>query len=512
MKVQLIAVLSISVSCLSWAVPSEINYQGRLTDASGDPVTGDVSMSIKVFDAPMNGNELYSEDIGAVTLDDNGVYSFQFGASGQSLVNRSEIIAISDGTSRSYNKTLSATPLEKTLAVGDGTYSWDVVNGNPGGVATATATVVNGFVIGVTVGNGGSGYTNPPLVTISGNGTGATASAVVSNGVVTAINIENTGSGYTSATISIATPPAPFVVDYSGGLVSVAYESAPSSGIEIIATYKANDSSIVGALSAAEAHWFELSVDGVSQSSRERVLAVPFAQVALNESAKLRRELEEIHATLFAERLSNEDDYSGNLGIPGSFKISDITEAQQVEVGSKYLPNSSRTQDWDIPNITGARALNFSRVGNSTSYIERVKLIYTDGTVLPIAGGLGVRANPHPEKTIDRVSYISEFRGGGSDLVISYLAPGLTESVFPLSLLKPYNYVQIAAQQDGFEGDDLLLLELVNGARKIQVQPNRRNKIPEGFIPQEVKATISTSPRSSASIPRVSRIYLRFSN
>jgi hypothetical protein len=301
MKLQLPAALLIATSCLSWAVPSEINYQGRLTDASGDPVTGDVSMSIKVFDAPMNGNELYSEDIGAVTLDDNGVYSFQFGASGQSLVNRSEIIAISDGTSTSYNKTLSATPLEKTLAVGDGTYSWDVVNGNPGGVATATATVVNGFVIGVTVGNGGSGYTNPPLVTISGNGTGATASAVVSNGVVTAINIENTGSGYTSATISIANPPTPFMVDYSGGLVSVAYESAPSSGIEIIATYKENDSSIVGALSAAEAHWFELSVDGVSQSPRERVLSVPFASIsgsAESASGKLADDISDLKSSL----------------------------------------------------------------------------------------------------------------------------------------------------------------------------------------------------------------------
>ncbi|MEC8190021.1 MAG: hypothetical protein VX033_02410, partial [Verrucomicrobiota bacterium] len=58
---------------LVWAVPSEINYQGRLTDANGDAVTGDVAMSLKMFDAATEGNEIYSEDIGTVTLDSNGI-------------------------------------------------------------------------------------------------------------------------------------------------------------------------------------------------------------------------------------------------------------------------------------------------------------------------------------------------------------------------------------------------------------------------------------------------------
>ncbi|MDB4644231.1 hypothetical protein OAF59_01020 [bacterium] len=52
MKKHILTIFSLATATLAWAVPSEINYQGRLTDASGDPVTGDVSMSIKVFDAP----------------------------------------------------------------------------------------------------------------------------------------------------------------------------------------------------------------------------------------------------------------------------------------------------------------------------------------------------------------------------------------------------------------------------------------------------------------------------
>ena len=63
-------------------VPGTINYQGRLTDGNSDPVTGNVSMNLKLFDAATGGSELYSENIGTVTLDENGVYSFQFGAGG----------------------------------------------------------------------------------------------------------------------------------------------------------------------------------------------------------------------------------------------------------------------------------------------------------------------------------------------------------------------------------------------------------------------------------------------
>ncbi|OZI64618.1 phage tail tube protein [Bordetella genomosp. 4] len=60
--------------------------------------------------------------------------------------------------------------------------------------------MATGIVSGITVTNGGSGYTTAPTVTLSGGGgTGATATATVSGGVVTAITVTNPGSGYTSA-------------------------------------------------------------------------------------------------------------------------------------------------------------------------------------------------------------------------------------------------------------------------------------------------------------------------
>ena len=50
---------------------------------------------------------------------------------------------------------------------------------------TATAVVVNGFVVDATIADSGCGYTNAPLVLIQGGGgSGATATAVITNGVV----------------------------------------------------------------------------------------------------------------------------------------------------------------------------------------------------------------------------------------------------------------------------------------------------------------------------------------
>ena len=78
-------------------------------------------------------------------------------------------------------------------------------------IATATAQVVNGFVVGTTITDAGYGYVSNPVITITGGGgTGAKATATQFNGVVTSITITNPGSGYTSTpTIAIAPPPFP---------------------------------------------------------------------------------------------------------------------------------------------------------------------------------------------------------------------------------------------------------------------------------------------------------------
>ena len=260
-------------------VPSLINYQGRLTDSNGAPVTGNKNFAISIYDAATGGNLLYEETIGAVTLDANGVYSFQFGSAGSSNTQVTETIGTTVGSTLTYTKTLTNTPVvNNSITVTDGTNSWSQSVGNPGVGATATANAISGFVIGATITNGGSGYTSAPNVSITGAGTGATASATLTDGVVTGITINSAGSGYTGgATITIAPPVIPFRVDYSGGTITATYSSAPTAGRTISATYRYTTSAITAAISASSEQWLQLSVDGVNQVPRQRVLAVPYA-------------------------------------------------------------------------------------------------------------------------------------------------------------------------------------------------------------------------------------------
>lgn len=77
--------------------------------------------------------------------------------------------------------------------------------------AVATPVVVNGFVVGATLVDGGAGYTNAPAVAfVGGSGHGAAGTATVSNGVVTAIIVTNPGIGYAIAAPSIVVDPPPY--------------------------------------------------------------------------------------------------------------------------------------------------------------------------------------------------------------------------------------------------------------------------------------------------------------
>jgi hypothetical protein len=79
------------------------------------------------------------------------------------------------------------------------------------------------------------------------------------------------------ATITIAQPIIPFRVDNSGGTISATYSAATTAGQTISATYRYTTSGIAGAFSAGAEHWMAVSVDGVVQETRQRVLPVPFA-------------------------------------------------------------------------------------------------------------------------------------------------------------------------------------------------------------------------------------------
>ncbi|MCP4001494.1 MAG: hypothetical protein GY727_11350, partial [Gammaproteobacteria bacterium] len=74
--VVLLSVISISVFA---AVPQTISYQGVLTDSGGVPVTGPVSIEVRIFDAAISGTQLYSESHASVTVDE-GVFTVALGS------------------------------------------------------------------------------------------------------------------------------------------------------------------------------------------------------------------------------------------------------------------------------------------------------------------------------------------------------------------------------------------------------------------------------------------------
>ena len=85
----------------------------------------------------------------------------------------------------------------------------------PSQLASANATIVNGFVVSVDVKDRGEGYVTPPEITfVGGGGSGAYATAVLTNGTIDHIVVLDAGSGYTSApTVVISSPSQPVITE-----------------------------------------------------------------------------------------------------------------------------------------------------------------------------------------------------------------------------------------------------------------------------------------------------------
>lgn len=114
--------------------------------------------------------------------------------------------------------------------------------------ATATATVVNGFIVAITITDPGVGYTRAPNIRIvGGGGTGAAAVAsLTANGSIDQIIVTDAGSGYQSMpSVEIAAP-----ITFGEGLI--AYLTFDGHAID--ETGSGYDGTIVGALLAPDRH------------------------------------------------------------------------------------------------------------------------------------------------------------------------------------------------------------------------------------------------------------------
>lgn len=80
-------------------------------------------------------------------------------------------------------------------------FIFDLKNPKPPRAASVTGQVVNGFIVGLTLVNGGYGYTDHPIVKITGaGGSGASAVVAVTNSEIVSLSITSPGSGYPTTT------------------------------------------------------------------------------------------------------------------------------------------------------------------------------------------------------------------------------------------------------------------------------------------------------------------------
>jgi hypothetical protein len=170
-------------ACLRWTAPDNGNYNVSTT-----------------FVAPASST---SYNMGQnVYILTNGVVAYQ-----SSLVSYSQTLSTTNLFSFRKSDTIDVVVANKPGVANNWTSVSVIIDLNPH-AATATPSIVNGFVVGANIIDSGFGYTNTPLIRfIGGSGSGAQAVAVETNGVITAVNITNPGSGYTNPPVVVIAPP-----------------------------------------------------------------------------------------------------------------------------------------------------------------------------------------------------------------------------------------------------------------------------------------------------------------
>ena len=191
----------------AFAGPAELNFQGVLLDSSGNGVTGARAMTVKLYDAAIGGNLLYTEDLGNVAVN-KGVYSFNFGTNGTGNSKVTEIVAVASGAISTFQKVLGNTNVVTgSVTVTDGTYTWDQMNGSSDGGVNFDA--------------------------------------------------------------SYSTSLKRITVNY--------YTGAPASGRTISVTYRSPSAGLDSVFASENTSWIEITLAGVAQSPRQKLLSVPYA-------------------------------------------------------------------------------------------------------------------------------------------------------------------------------------------------------------------------------------------
>lgn len=133
---QILVCLLLVLPVAAQSIPQTIHYQGYLRDTEGQPISGWIVMEVRVYGEESGSVPVYTEFLGGIEVT-NGHYQLSFGASGvgSSTNAQIELVEVTDGANNVFSAILNSALIETSLVVGDGTYTWNPVDGSSSSTA-----------------------------------------------------------------------------------------------------------------------------------------------------------------------------------------------------------------------------------------------------------------------------------------------------------------------------------------------------------------------------------------
>jgi len=260
-----------------------------------------------------------------------------------------------------------------TNFTGTGQFMFALVDGgtNLTRTATGTATVVYGFLVEVTVTDGGAGYTTLPTVSvIGGGGSGANFTAQISGGVVTNVIVNSADSDYTGLpAISFSAPTANIVAQTfwsndgtssSGGQPTASVPLPVTKGLYSVLLGDTTLSNMTALPASVFANpgvwlrvWFSDGTTGFQQlTPDQRLAAVGYAIMAGTvpdgsiTTAKIAAGA--VGAAQIAPGAVGSSQLSSNLSIPGTLAVNNLVINGSAVTGSTnyIIPSGTNIQTY----------------------------------------------------------------------------------------------------------------------------------------------------------------------
>jgi len=343
--------------------------------------------------------------------------------------------------------------VDGTPFTGTGQFKFSLVSPNEtvARQATATANVINGFVISYVITDGGAGYDTPPVVTLSDpTGTGAVATAIIDNGVVIAILADEAGSGYSAnPTVTIAPPPLAFDTLWSNDDTGVA-GSEPTASIDVeveAGLFKVllGDPGIPGMASLPASVfapsdvrirvWFDDGVSGFSQlAPDQRIAAVGYA-------------LQADHAAV-----AGSVPWSGITDIPaGLADGTDDDTTYDAGVGLNLAGSTFSIANLGVNNAQlGNNSVNSEKLASDTGSLGKI----TANVVSQVGANIGIGVgNPTSKLHVNGDVVADSYAGNGGALTAldaSAVSAGtLADAHIPDTIARDDEVIDIVKAGDG---------------------------------------------------------------